>query len=470
MQLISINSIFLFSLINIILGIIYLFYTKSWSQPQSFLLNKTKLISEAVSTFASRIISNIIQMTLYVFLVLFIFSYFFDTPFYYGQFFSFFIGALIMCIISHINLNKPSQISSKIIHKCRGYLTQALSSILLASIAFSMLTIGILILGFLCVYIYFGSFSILGYGAGIILSSYFLRVGGGMFKASSDIGSGVIHNFDEDIPRNDARSPATLLDQAADFIGNITGYGSDILSSYILVIIAGIILPLSYLKFDSLDIVNTSFLILIPFLVLGIGFLATFISFCFTCYRITTKTVSNVLLEGLYVSILISAVIIFYFLHLVDTKLFFNSFTMFNGNELFICFVLGLFFAGVIGFTSEVLTSKKFKIARYLSSKAEFGPVIIFIRAFGLSLTNNVIYLFYIFSLIIFSFSVAGMYGVAMSCLGMLSVTPYILMMYFFSTLSNNLFKLVKLSDDESIAENNLNKVNDIASHYSGVR
>ena len=41
---------------------------------------------------------------------------------------------------------------------------------------------------------------------------------------------------------------------------------------------------------------------------------------------------------------------------------------------------------------------------------------------------------------------------------------PYILMMYFFSTLSNNLFKLVKLSDDESIAKNNLTKVNDIAS------
>ena len=193
----------------------------------------------------------------------------------------------------------------KTIEKSKIYLTNCMIiqfdcvSIIGLIITSLLLTNGLLLM-------HFTSYKLLiGYSLGIIFASFFTRIAGSLFKASSSIGNGISKLRHPQLPQQDARNPGHIIAISAHYIHKICGFCSDILGSYIISFLSMIIFAHAFN--NNHDISDTTFnnLISLPFYIIFISLIASIIGYVVAHYRIKNHALQNPLLESLYVALFI---------------------------------------------------------------------------------------------------------------------------------------------------------------------
>ena len=271
--------------------------------------------------------------------------------------------------------------------------------------------VGIALLGVTMMFVAFGDYSVVaGFGFGASSIALFARVGGGIYTKAADVGADLVGKVEQGIPEDDPRNPATIADNVGDNVGDVAGMGADLFESYVGSIIATV--ALAAVGAGVLNKTPADELILFPLLVASIGIIASIIG----TFLVRTGEGADMgrLLWSLRTGIFAAGILV-----LAGTA----GAIMILGLQwqLFWVVLVGLVAGQLIGTASEYYTSYEYSPTKKLAEQAETGPATIMIGGLGLGMVSTVIPGLVVVIAMWLSYELAGVYGVALAAVGMLS-------------------------------------------------
>lgn len=271
-----------------------------------------------------------------------------------------------------------------------------------------------------------------GYGLGGSSMALFGRVGGGIYTKAADVGADLAGKVVENIPEDDPRNPATIADNVGDNVGDVAGMGSDLFGSFAEASCAALVISA-----QSEALVKEGFsCLMFPLCVSACGILV-----CSVCNFLATdimpvkaeKDVENVLKVQLFSTALLMTIVILPLASsLLPATFTFESYKNFNAATsefeyvechwwgAYICILCGLWSGCFIGFITEYFTSHSYKPVREVAQSCETGAATNIIYGLALGMKSAIIPITLISFTVFVSFKLVGMYGVALSALGML--------------------------------------------------
>ncbi len=276
--------------------------------------------------------------------------------------------------------------------------------------------VGIGIIGVTVLYwVYQDASIVAGYGFGASSIALFARVGGGIFTKAADVGADLVGKVEQNIPEDDPRNPATIADNVGDNVGDVAGMGADLFESYVSSIIATIALGSTAVLFAGGTTTDAPFddaRFLLPILVAGIGIFASILG-TFLIRTSETATMGR-LLWALRTGIFSAGGLV-----LIGTAIAILALGL--DFKLFWVVVVGLVVGQVIGLATEYFTAYEYGPTKSLSNQALTGPATIIIGGVGLGMLSTAVPLAAVVVGIWLADWLAGVYGIALAAVGMLS-------------------------------------------------
>jgi K(+)-stimulated pyrophosphate-energized sodium pump len=256
--------------------------------------------------------------------------------------------------------------------------------------------------------------TMLCFGMGASSQALFARVGGGIFTKAADVGADLVGKVEAGIPEDDPRNPAVIADNVGDNVGDVAGMGADLYESYVGSIVATSALGVA----AGLGVAGVT----VPMVMAAIGVVASVIGTFFV--KSKEEASQAVLLAALRKGVFASSVIV------AVVSYFLVKFTLGNAHMGVYWSVLSGLVAGVlIGLVTEFYTSSNFKPTRSIADASLTGPATVIISGLAVGMMSTAIPVIVVGSAILLSYFLcggaanfnAGLYGVAISAVGMLS-------------------------------------------------
>ncbi len=190
-----------------------------------------------------------------------------------GRAIGFVMGAGFSLTVGQIGMRMAVQGNVRVASAARTSFRDALRIAYRTGTITGMLTDGLGLFGGTILFVYFGKAApdaLLGFGFGGTLIALFMRVGGGIFTKAADVGADLVGKVEQDMPEDDPRNAAVIADLVGDNVGDCAGMAADIFESYEVTIVSGLILGIALTT-----ITGHIEWILFPLLVRGIGVLAS---------------------------------------------------------------------------------------------------------------------------------------------------------------------------------------------------
>ncbi|MGB9825767.1 MAG: sodium-translocating pyrophosphatase, partial [Desulfofundulus sp.] len=331
----------------------------------------------------------------------------------------FVIGAIFSGLCGYIGMYVTTRGNTRVAEAARSGIGYALQVAFRGGAVTGMMCVSLALLGVSAMYVIFRDpVALVGLGFGGSLISVFARLGGGIYTKSADVGADLVGKVEAGIPEDDPRNPAVIADNVGDNVGDVAGMGADLFESYVGSIVAAMILGAALAQ-------NVAG-ILYPLLVAGLGVIASIIGTFFVSAR-DEKGLAAALNRGTYVSGIL--VVIFSLI---------ASLLLFRGLGPFVATVAGLIAGVAIGLLSEYYTSSEFAPTRELAKASQTGAATTIISGLALGMESAVLPLLVICGAIIVAYHAAGMYGVAVAGLGMLSITGIIVSVDAYGPVADN--------------------------------
>ncbi|MBI3981060.1 sodium-translocating pyrophosphatase [Candidatus Microgenomates bacterium] len=272
----------------------------------------------------------------------------------------------------------------------------------------------------------------LGFGGSLI--SVFARLGGGIYTKGADVGTDMVGKIEKNIPEDDPRNPGVIADQVGDNVGDCAGMAADLFETYVVTIVATMIL--AFLLFSE----NIG-VILYP---LQIGALSLFCSlagiFAVKLGKGKNAKIMQALYKGLAVSTILS-VVLFYPL----TKLVFeNSGLAFF--PVYLSSLLGIAVTVLMIILTEYYTSKNFSPVRKIAQASETGHGTNIIAGLAVSMKSTFFPVLLIVVAMLTAYYFAGLFGVAVAAVAMLSQTGIVVAIDSFGPITDNAGGIAEMS------------------------
>lgn len=261
----------------------------------------------------------------------------------------------------------------------------------------------------------------LTFGMGASTQALFARVGGGIFTKAADVGADLVGKVEENIPEDDPRNPATIADNVGDNVGDVAGMGADLYESYCGAILSTAALGAAGFMGAGKIQFNA---VIAPMVIAAVGILLSILGVFLvrTKENATQKQLLNSLSLGVNVSAVGIAIFSFFVLMLLKLP---------NYVGIWLSMLSGLLAGIGIGRSTEYYTSSSFKPTQKIASSAQTGHATVIISGIGTGMISTAVPVLIVVVAIILSFGFAaswdlgnfsmGLYGVAISAVGMLS-------------------------------------------------
>ncbi|MDD5730889.1 MAG: sodium-translocating pyrophosphatase, partial [Candidatus Omnitrophica bacterium] len=256
--------------------------------------------------------------------------------------------------------------------------------------------------------------TMLCFGMGASSQALFARVGGGIFTKAADVGADLVGKIEAGIPEDDPRNPAVIADNVGDNVGDVAGMGADLYESYVGSIVATSALGVA----AGLGIAGVT----VPMVMAAVGVVASVLGTFFV--KSKEEASQSVLLaalrKGVFTSSLLVAVISFF---LVKYSLGMQHIGVYWS------VLAGLVAGVIIGLVTEYYTSSSFKPTKFIASQSLTGPATVIIGGLAVGMMSTAIPVIVVGAAILASYFLsggaqdfnAGLYGIAISAVGMLS-------------------------------------------------
>ena len=345
----------------------------------------------------------------------------------------FLIGAFASAISGFLGMMVSTQANVKVAEVAKSGLAPALNLAFKGGSVTGFLVVGLGLLsvsGFYLLTQDLKALIALGFGGSLI--SVFARLGGGIYTKAADVGADLVGKIEKGIPEDDPRNPAVIADQVGDNVGDCAGMAADLFETYVVTIVAAMVLGgLLFPDFPQA--------ILLPLTLGALAILASIIATYFVKLP-KNQSIISALYRGLIGAGVISAL---GFLPVIFQT---APILKLSPISLYLPALIGLILATGIFLITEFFTSKKYSPVKTIALASESGHATNIITGLAVGMKATLLPVILISVGILISFGWAGMYGLAIAAVSMLSLTGLIIALDSYGPITDNAAGISEMS------------------------
>ncbi len=373
----------------------------------------------------------------------------------------FIIGAVLSGAAGFVGMNVSVQANVRTAEAARGSLAGGLRMAFKAGAVTGMLVAGGALFGVAVYYLILtqlmgfestsrtvvDSLVALGFGASLI--SIFARLGGGIFTKGADVGGDLVGKVEAGIPEDDPRNPATIADNVGDNVGDCAGMAADLFETYAVTAVATMVLG-SILFREATEVGD---IMLLPLAIGGVAIIASIIGTFFVRLG-PSQNIMGALYKGLVAAGVLSAIGLAGAIavtvgwgpiasSLGSTSELYGV----TGSNLFICGLIGLLVTGAIVWITEYYTGTGFRPVKSVAQASVSGHGTNVIQGLAVSMESTALPALTIVAGIIATYTLAGLFGIAIAVTTMLSVAGIIVALDAFGPVTDNAGGIAEMAD-----------------------
>jgi len=343
----------------------------------------------------------------------------------------FLIGALFSAIAGFVGMSVAVKTNVRVANAAKKGLAEAFSTAFTGGSVTGLVVAGLALLSISGLYYYQNLKGIeeltaliaLGFGGSLI--SVFARLGGGIYTKGADVGTDMVGKIEKGIPEDDPRNPGVIADLVGDNVGDNAGMAADLFETYVVTAVATMLLGKFFLGGNQAAL-------LFPLVVGAAAIFASILGTFFVKIG-KSKKIMPALYKGLGVTAVISAVL-FYFI----TQNLMGQNGVYSTTNLYLTTLIGIAVALGMVVITEYFTSKKFSPVKSIAQASKTGHGTNIISGLAISMKSTLLPILLISAAILTTYFLAGLYGIALSAMAMLSLTGIIVAIDAFGPITDN--------------------------------
>ena len=315
---------------------------------------------------------------------------------------AFLVGALFSVLAGYFGMKVATRANVRTANAARtGGINEALRVAFSGGTVMGMCVVGLGLIGASVLYIITKNSDVLtGFSLGASSVALFARVGGGIYTKAADVGADLVGKVEAGIPEDDPRNPAVIADNVGDNVGDVAGMGADLFESYVGSIVSAIVLGV--FSFGATGAVY-------PLALSGLGIIASVLGTFFVRGGKNADPMKALKMGSYTSAILVAA---------GSVALSFVCFGSVNTSLAIIC---GLIVGLAIGFFTEVYTSDKYRFVKNIAEQSTTGSATNIICGLSTGMLSTCVSIILVCLGILGAYKFAGLYGIALAAVGMLS-------------------------------------------------
>ncbi|HET9238469.1 MAG TPA: V-type H(+)-translocating pyrophosphatase [Oligoflexus sp.] len=311
--------------------------------------------------------------------------------------------------------------------------------------------VGLALLGLMSICLVFGQFiheqellmeMVAGFGLGGSSVALFGRVGGGIYTKAADVGADLVGKVEQGIPEDDPRNPAVIADNVGDNVGDIAGMGADLFGSCAEATCAALLIGAT-----SAAIVGTQSALYYPIIISAVGIPVCLLTALFARLKSDATSAEPALKKQLWVSTILMSIAMIFVTKAAMVETFEIHGQTITNTGVLVSLLSGLWAGLLIGIVTEFYTSHAYKPVREVADASQSGPATNIIYGLALGYKSSVIPVIAIAITVYVSWTLAGMYGIAIAALGMISTIATGLTIDAYGPVSDNAGGIAEMAE-----------------------
>ena len=285
--------------------------------------------------------------------------------------------------------------------------------------------------------------TVLTFSMGASFQALFARVGGGIYTKAADVGADLVGKVEAGIPEDDPRNPAVIADNVGDNVGDVAGMGADLFESYVGSIVGAMVLGATAVGFAGAGF-NA---VILPLVIAAAGIIVSILGTFFVSVK-EGGNPQTALNKGTFGAAFVMLPVTYVVAKwLIPGEITIAGVEGITSMDIFLATIFGLIAGVLIGIFSEYYTSKEKKPVHKIAAECETGPATCIISGVATGMESVCLPVLCIAGAILTSHHFAGLYGIAIAALGMLSTTGIQLAVDAYGPIADNAGGLAEMAE-----------------------